>query len=359
MNSQSRYVYELAGESDGNELLEILEEQYFEGGISLLYTRRPDAYKSFLKEGKDVKIVVLRDRKNDKIAGFGVCAIREMFINGSKEDVGYLFSLRGRREYVRRVPLLHKGYEFLRGYVPNIRFFYTTILEENTYAIRMLEKRRDFMPAYIYLGKYTVLSIKTRKIGLPPGFSIRRCDEVSVGILTDFLNGIGRNYQFYPVFREDDLLKGEFYGLGYEDFYMVFKDGNLVGAFAIWDQRDYKQYVVKGYRGIYRILRRFSPIIELFGYPKLPRVGETLRFFYLSFLTARKPEVIDVAIRCAMNLTDYDFFSIGFFEKNDLSDYLKRYRGIRYRSNVYLVDWDGYYEEFDKDAPIYLECGLL
>lgn len=161
----NRFIFEPANHNDGRELLEIIEENIFGGKISLLYTRRPDAYFSMKNEGEEVDIVVCRDLERKKIVGFGVCAIRSLFVNGRRERVGYLFGLRCRREYLKIYPLLYQGYEFLHNLHKNkdIQFYITTILEDNIYAQKLLEKKREFMPIYEPFGFYEVYVVRTIK----------------------------------------------------------------------------------------------------------------------------------------------------------------------------------------------------
>ena len=56
----SRSIYE-ASPSDGREILRILESSAAKGAIELLYTRRPDAYESYMKEAGEARVFVSRD----------------------------------------------------------------------------------------------------------------------------------------------------------------------------------------------------------------------------------------------------------------------------------------------------------
>jgi len=158
-NISGQYYFEFADEKDSSEILEILEEDNFQGKISLLYTRRPNAYKSIKSEGEEVFIVVCRDREKEVIAGFGVLAINSCFVNGHKKKVGYLFGLRVRKEYQKKARIIHHGYENLGKIISEkgIEFCYTTILSENNNAERLLEKKRlKYMPlktSFFLFGK--------------------------------------------------------------------------------------------------------------------------------------------------------------------------------------------------------------
>ena len=164
MSFQSnRFYFKIAEKSDSSELMEIIEANEFKGNISLLYTRRQDAYSSFMMEGEKVLITALKDKLCNKLVGFGACAINKLYINEEIKKCGYLFGLRGRDEYRRKFPVLNKGYDYLFNELKedDIYLYFTTILEGNLDVIKLLEKKRSFMPVYDYVGNYDVFCFKT------------------------------------------------------------------------------------------------------------------------------------------------------------------------------------------------------
>ena len=158
-----KFKFELAQPKDSNEILEILEESDFNGNISVLYTRRPDAFKSFMKEGKDVILLICRDLRTNKIAGFGAASIHSVFINQKKELCAYLFGLRVAKQYHKIQLVLHKGYQLMLDLLTKrgIKYIFTTILNDNIEIQKLLTKKRSFMPNYFYLGDYQVHFLKS------------------------------------------------------------------------------------------------------------------------------------------------------------------------------------------------------
>jgi len=365
MSSRSeRFVFTLAEPSDSKELLEILEEDDFAGQISLLYTRRPDAYRSLQMEGETVLIVVCQDKKNARIAGFGACAVRELYVNGEPEKVGYLFGLRARKEYRKVFPLLAKGYDYLRYILAEkgVTLCLTSILTDNRYAQRLLEKDRPFMPAYTPYSSYNVYILKTNR-------QTRRktiqAEVRDVPRLLDFLNEYGRRHQFYPVLREADLLAGKHSGLSLGDFYILPDNrGHILAAGAVWDQQAYKQYVIQGYSGCFRFLYPLSRLLPRFGYTALPEPGTVLNFFALSFWAVRddNPDYFRTFVREIAGATGrYSFFVLGLPEQNDLTRALRGSPHLSYKSRIYLVNWDRAKAAANEPdgRPPYLECGTL
>ena len=363
----SRFIFECAVPEDGQELLEILENSEFQGKISLLYTRRPDAYASLKQEGKQVDIVICRDTQQGKIVGFGACAVRELFVNGHPEKVGYLFGLRIRREYMKKFLLLHRGYEYLHALhqKQEVAFYITTILEDNRYAQKLLEKQRSHMPSYIPYGSYGVYAMnlgrKTRK-----SFRLRQAKQTDIPILVRFLQGNGKTCQFFPILHKKDLTSGNVRGLDIKDFYLLCDDHDtILAAGAIWDQRGYKQYVMQGYAGILKVLYPLSRFFPAFGFPALPKPGSVLKFFTLAFWAVKEndpvifQEFLDAIPAVAPS---YPFFLIGMHESHPLRQVLQKRHHIRYTSRLYVVAWDGQrqnLEQLDTTKYPYLECGML
>jgi hypothetical protein len=365
-----RFTFELAAPADGQELLEVLEEASFKGNISLLYTRRPDAYQSFLHEGPQVDIVVCRDREREKIVGFGACALRQVFINGVPRTVGYLFGLRTRQEYMRKFPLLHKGYAMIPELhkKKDVPFYLTTILEENCYAQRLLEKRRASMPAYMPYGGYTVYALlsKTAQRGEIPPWQFRQAQQSDATRLITFLSEHGRRMQFFPVLQENDLQSARLPNLPLTNFHLLLnKHNEILSVGALWDQTAYKQYIVQRYGGIFKLLLPLSRAFPLFGFPALPAPGSALRFFTLSFWAVKdqNPDIFRHYLRAIIHLgSGYPFFLIGLHQRHPLRKIVEQQPHISYPSRLYLVSWEnrpGMSAFVDTEMVPYLECGML
>ena len=372
MNYQNnRFSFELANREDGEQILDILEENDFKGKVALIYTRRPDAYSSLKREGEEVVIIVCRDHKLDRGAGFAACSINRLYFNGEEKRVGYLSGLRIARKYRKQFHLLHRGYHFLEDILAdkNIDYYLTTILEENKIVQRLLEKKRKFMPWYEYLDQYHVYTIKT---GLRlnekkrPELILKQARPEDYSQVLDFIEKEGGSNQFFPIL-DKNILKDK-WELESGDFYYLYdQDSNqIVAAGACWDQTEYKQYIVQNYGGIYKLLAPISKVFPLFGYPPLPPVGSILNFFTLSFWTVKDNDG-DIFQYFLSSISRrfggiYSFFNIGLISSHPLCGIVKDIPHLVYKSRLYLVNWEKEEERVGqlKDKyPLYLECGLL
>jgi hypothetical protein len=365
-----RFLFEPAAPQDGAAILAILEDAPFHGNISLLYTRRPDAYRSFKQEAPEVDLIVARDRDTGQIAGFGACAIRELFVNGAPARVGYLFGLRMARGYRGKFPILHRGYAYLQALhrEKHISGYITTILAENRPVQQLLEKKRSFMPTYQPFGTYKIFALRRRRRtsgrGAAGGF--RPATEDDLPRVVEFLQTRGRQYQFFPVLTAEMLQGGEFPGLGLDDVYLLCgRNDEILAAGALWDQRVYKQYVVQGYQGAFKWLAPVTHLLPLLGYPALPGPGSILAFRTLSFwaVRANRPDALQRFLDGVAGAAgDAAFFLVGVHDQHPLHPELSKRPHISYRSKVYLVSWDDqqpWTDALDLTMTPYIEGGLL
>jgi hypothetical protein len=374
MNCQNeRFIIRPAHPEDSIEILEILEiieEEDFKGRISLLYTRRPDAYESLMKEGEEVIIVVCQDTVNNKIAGFGSCAIRELFVNGKPEKVGYLFGLRSKKEYRKTFLVLAKAYQALSAALKDkgVNYFFTTILEDNLYAQKLFEKQRKFMPCYEPFGSYEVYTLKTHNKAVKNiGIEFRKANKTDIPSIDEFLSEQGRKFQFYPVISENTLGGFTFPELTYEHFYiLVDRSDKILAVGAAWEQQSYKQYIVQGYGGIIKYIYPISSLFPLIGYPSLPKPGSVLNFFTLSFWAVKdsNPELFRTFLQniAAADINGYPFFLVGIHHQNPLREVLIKMPHLKYSSKIYLVNWgkiNPVAESIDSNIIPYFECGSL
>lgn len=364
-NQNNRYVFTRAKPTDSKEILEILEEGEFQGNISLQYTRQPDAYASLMQEGVEVDIIICRDLENDKIVGYGACAINFCYVNGSPQKVGYLFGLRMRKEYMRNSLLLHKAYAHLGAMLEekNVTYYLTSILAENQYAQNLLEKERRYMPSYLPLADYQVFALKTGRYREDKRYHFRRAEQDDIALIVDFLTANGKSKEFFPVITELDLLPESSLNVSYKDMFLLLEQGEIVACGACWDQKNTKQYIVKNYSGIYKYLQPVSFLFPLFGYPALPPAGSVLRFFTLSFWCIEEddPQIFSEFIKRIAGITGYSYFNIGLIKESPFSELLMKNPHFVYNSKIYLVSWN----KNEKHSPItaskkiYIECGRL
>ncbi len=347
----NRFEFGLASPEDSWQILEIFENIDFKGNISVLFTRRPDPYESLMHDGETAVIPIIREVGSGKICAVGCCIIRKAFINGEVRNTGYLTGLKVLPEYRRKLPNIADVYSFLYEQTEGkVDIYYTTILKENINAQKLLEKRRKNMPQYDYAGEYTVYCFTTGKTVNSNSYAFKQGGDKA---LLEFYKKQLPEYNFSPI-------NMDLFGVALEDFYSLSDvNGEIVAACAVWNQQSYKQYIIKGYGGIFRYLK--SMPLNWIGYPNLPKEDMPANYASIAMLMVKdnSKELARYFLRkVAQASKKYDFLMLGLFQNHPQNDVFKRIRHIKYQSKLYTVNWSNNIINPDR-RPINLEVGLL
>ncbi len=336
-----KYKYELANDSDGKEISKLLEQTAFNGDISLIYARRTNAVLSVNKDCLKSAVVVGKEVETGMIKGVGICQIFKMLFNGKYENIAYLGGFRIDKNSVLNIV---EAYKILENFIRenNVKYTFTTILEDNLYAQKMLTKKRKVMPYYIKIADFTV-NIFPKNLEYKSEYICEKINEQEKSKLKDFIDFYSKNKNFFPEITDLD------------NFYVLKdKENNIQACGLLWEQTDYKQLIIKKYSLKYKILKTiFNPVLKFFSYPKFPNEREVIKYQTLSYVLYRDENVLADFIRQISNCACYDFFVYGSTQE------LKEIKPpIKYKSFVYLVDWDKNID-VDKFNNIYMECALL
>ena len=285
-----QFHVELATPADDEEVRRLLREQPLPGEVTLTLEREPDTAIAGAIEGDVHDAIVARDASG-KIVGIASRAEREVFVNGAPARLGYLGQLRVRARGRGAATLLDEGFEFCRQLHRDGRVaaYLTAIVDDNHAARRLLcGLKSRHAPRFSPAGRLVTFAIPGRRrrgISRTTGITI---DRGSAELLPDIVACLERNgcrYQFAPRWTAADLLSEQRTPALRLDQFLVASTpgGRIVGCAAVWDQRTFKQAVVRGYSGRLarwrRVLNVAAPVV---GLPPLPRVGEALEFVYLS-----------------------------------------------------------------------------
>ena len=336
MNFQNnKYKLEIA---DSDSIKYILEKNAFSGGISVSYLRGDNPLLSFKKEGTPL-MYVLKDTGSNMAVGMGGCIIRDVVIGNKILKAGYLSGLKIIPEYRNKVLCIPDIYKYLYEQSrPYVDFYYTSILTDNQYAVKMFEKKRKNMPEYIFLENYNTYFIR-KNMYYSNKYVIKQ--GLSQDIL-DFYKNESSKYSFLLHNIDNYINHGDFYGL--------YDNTNLIGAGYVTNQSSYKQYKVENYSGIYKLISKLP--LYLLNYPKFPKEKECAKYLSSSILVKNNDYNIGLHFLSLLlkNYKDYDFIMIGFSESDTLNKIIEKIRHITYKSRIYYVSWGdyNYYDEIKK-----------
>ena len=342
--------FELAGSADDMEVRRLLRENTMKGEIQLTFEREPNSFLAASVEGDICDIVIARHGGSDRLVGLGSRAVMNAYVNGREARIGYLGQLRIDRTHGGTFRVLKRGFAKVRdlhedGETP---FYITTVVSDNHPARRVLEAGLEGLPRYEPIATLVTLTIPvTGRRRLTTG-GVRRGDEECLDGIAKCLARNGRSHQFTPVWSCTDLLSSErTRGLRLRDFQLATRGGEVVGCLACWDQRDFKQIVIRGYG---RRLTCAKPFINLasplLGTPRLPPPGKELQMAFISHVAVDSSDS-DVFL-ALLNAAYYDarqrrldYLTLGFTVDNPLLDVVRKaYSCRQYRSIVYVVYWE-------------------
>jgi len=186
-----------ASATDGKEILRILESSAAKGSIELIYTRRPDAYASYMKESGEARVFVSKDEERT----IGTCAeiVRDVYIGGEIHKAAYICGLKKDAVYNGSIGF---GAEFIRELRrDNIDFYYCSVVSDNTVTQKMFAKSRRIVamkPIATY--KTYILNPKVKLKSPRHSFIFRQATIQDIPRLLEFLNIYAKILIYPPKF---------------------------------------------------------------------------------------------------------------------------------------------------------------
>src|SRR5258708_5915116 len=202
------------------------------------------------------------------------------------------------------------------------------------------------MPSYEFIGDFVtvLLSVDNRSsVRIEP-----EAETLDPSELLDCLDKHGRNYQFAARWSEREWSALQSLSLKADDFRVVRDAGRISACAALWDQRAFKQTVIRGYAPWLAMAR---PVVNfaarILGGSRLPIAGSTLAHSFVSQLAVepgRPDALIALVAKLRMIATGrgIEFLTLGFAANDPRLAMLRRkFRCREYRSRIYVVRWQG------------------
>lgn len=285
-----RFAFATPG--DDADIRALLRRQSLPGDISLSFEREPSALEAGSIEGDVHQVLIARNTASGRLEGLASRSVRTAFVNGRPERLGYLSLLRVEPGARGLRSLLDDGFAALRNAhaAGGARCYLMSVVAGSDVARRLLfDRRSPTAPRFTQVGGFSTFAVPARqpfRARMPDGIELLRGSDV---LIEDLAACLARNlvkWQFAPCWSAADLLDPvRTRGLTPDDFLVATRGGRVVGCAALWDQRAFRQTLVRGYRDG---LRRVRPLINLvarpLALPRLPPVGTRLDFAYLSHL---------------------------------------------------------------------------
>ncbi len=326
----------------------LLRDNPLGGAIQVSFEREPDYFHGENIVGIDRTVIAMQ---NETVVCMGKCSTHDRWVNGRVLPVGYLGELRLDRRAQGRFDILRAGYDFFRATQSEnpAACYFTSIATDNLRARSLLERGARGLPRYRFLTDFVTLLIPVRRrspASLPHGLCLASGKDVPIERLVAFLNEQGSRHLLATAWSPEVLLGLARHGLPSERIAVMLHGSRIVACTGVWDQRSFRQTVVRGYRPLLaRIRPLLNVVAQLTRTARLPAVGTVVPQAFLSpfacepgFETAIPP-LIEAAFALASPL-GAELVTLGL---NALDPRLKlirrRYRPREYQTRLYQVGW--------------------
>jgi hypothetical protein len=369
--STSKYKFSLATQIHDPGLRRMTRNNPVAGRISVSFEREPNFFYAAGIGNKFRQVLVCNDPGEEKIIGTGARSVFDAFINGVPSPCGYLSNLRIDKGHRSRT-MLARGYQFIHDLHGDSRtkLYLTSIISDNLYAKQMLTSKRMGLPFYRDFGKYHSYLIPARNAGHGRNeMTVRRAQHSDLPAVVECLRRNGQLKQFYPAYSQKDFESSNGFLKGFDltDFLLALRSCRLVGVMGIWDQRPYKQIVVRGYSPL---LGKIRPVYNcaagILGGLKLPAVGNDLAICsaFAIAVDNNDPDVFGQLLAAACEEAGRrkcDHLAVGLHSRDTLCRTMKKRRHFLYKSDLYVVHWDDGMEDFKAldDRVPYMEVATL
>jgi hypothetical protein len=379
----SRVRFAVAGQGDDDSIRRLLRTNPMAGVVQLTFEREPDCFRSDGMAGASDRTIVAYD--HDRLVCMGKTNVRPRFINGRVARVGYLGELRLDISARGRFDILRRGYRFFReleessgGESPELWF--TSIVSDNHRSLRFLERNLPGMPRYTFLSGFVTMLIPVpRSLAVAKrraatigerlarnGYQVKFASVADLPAISSLLNECGVDTQFAAEWTPNRLGSLRELGLGANDWLCIGNESQLVACSALWDQRGFRQTVIRGYAPPLSTARPLLNLLSpLLGRSPLPSPDTILAHAFLSPMAMKGDNDSLVADLVELSLADarrrgLEFLTLGLPSGHaSLLALRRRFSCREYRSRLYQVSWTDGAEVRFKNQEFAPEVSLL
>lgn len=356
-----------ATEADEAGIRRLLRENAMPGAISLTLEREPHYFLGAnLAGAEDETIVALA---GERVICMGRCSTRMAWVNGRATRIGYLAELRLDATARGQFALLRDGYRFFAEQGDSAaELYFTSIASDNERARRLLERGARGMPKYTFLAELATVLIAVPRRPRATTLRLEPATRADIPEMVRLLNEHARRHQLAAFWTAETLKDLERHELPLREFLLVKEGGALLACGALWDQRAFRQTVIRGYSRRLAALRPWiNAASRVLGTPRLPTVGSTLAHAFLSPLAFARdagpllPELVAAFFPQAA-ARGLEFVTLALPASDpQLPALRRRFTTQTWRSRLYRVDWPEQtgHVTFDPSLPCQPDLAFL
>jgi hypothetical protein len=371
-NSVAGLHSSIANRSDEKILQRFCRDNPTEGSVRFCLLREPGFFDALEVEGSINDVGMIKD--DNKLVGIGIRSEKDVYINGKKEKLGYysgiriLKGYRGSRVFFRIARMAREKHK-----QSECKIYLGNIFSDNVKALDILISPHRTNPSVRFIGKYHTFIFRPERqkpntAGNDTKLRIWRANQDDIEDLIAFLNKQGESRQYFPVYTVDHLEKekGLLKDLSIDRILIARHNNSIVGTMALWDQNNFRYWMIKGYSGMLSFIRLpVNLIATMQKKPGFPPRGTILNYKIIS-LCCIDPDYPNAFVPL-LNQTLLDlgnersvYAVIGFHESDPLLNLFKL-PAVRLVSRLYKIYWpeNALFAEQIDNRPPYFELGSL
>lgn len=342
----ARTRFAIASEADDAAIRRLLRDNPMRGGVDLTFEREPNYFRGVdLAGGDDQTIVAFKD---SRLACMGRCSQHDCWVNGETQRAGYLAELRLDESARGKLGILREGYQYfhtLQSENP-ANLYFTSIAADNERARKLLEAGVRGLPTYEFLAELDTLLIAVPRRPKAAKLRLRAATMADMPDLVRVLNESGKQFQFATVWTPEPIASLERNGLPIERFLLATEGDKIVACGALWDQRGFRQTVIRGYAPLLSTLRPlWNMASRVLGKPGLPPPSSVLAHAFLSPLSFASgsermlPDFVEACFSAASE-AGLEFLTLALPTTDGrLAELRRRFSTRTWRSRLYSVAW--------------------
>ena len=364
-----RFLVRDATGDDNRGLIRLAAECPMVGDVSLRIERGPNFFALNRLEGDRWKVGVAET--NGSIVGCVAVSERRSFVNGRESRTGYAGDLKVHPAHRNTAIADELSMYCARSFkgLPATAPVLITVLAGNRSMERRLPGPRG-VPAFNYIG-----TIRTHSVPILWHRKTAGSIEISPAEWRD-LDEMAALWKRMAPLRQLAAVMGveamaswirSTPGLAISRYRVArSQSGELLGFFAIWDQRSFKQLNVIGYSRRMRMARAmFNMAAPAMGGERMPAAGEALSCVTIAHIcvSGERPEVLRALLTSAHNElrhTGISFINVGLDKRDPLSQAVDGFFAQPTDVNAYITKSRfGVRSEPLDEAPIHYEIALV
>lgn len=368
----STYIIEPAATND-NEALCALCSTPMKGNISLSFERFPNFFAGSAIQCEKTEVYVCRRKDDQHIYGVFSVGKRRVFYQNKVQDLRYFSDLRIHPK-VQGARLLYQITRYITDHnLLEDGFAQTIVFADNTLMLKLIEslnQRAGKLCIFKYYpaGNYNSYMVKFSRLKVQNhgNVPVRKASENDIEGMNEFIKTNGSTKNFFPFYDFTRLDTPYYQGLTIDKFYLAIANEEIIGIAGVWDQKDIKQTKIHGYSKLFSSVR---PLFNLFSFItgglKLPPAGTTLNYLAIHTILIKDndPIILKKILQTISNdyaKAGFDYFLIGFDEKDELNEALSIFKHKRtIKGKHFLVSNKEITDAEILSSPYYLETARI